>query len=241
MEPLEQDFTEIPHEKISEFGPTLIVAPHADDESLGCGGIAALLRANNIDVHIVLLSDGTLSHPISKEYPAERLRILREEELISACEILNIPKENIHFFRLKDRSVPSKDSPEFSSSCSLLAKLLIDIKVQSVFVPWRRDPHPDHRAAYQLVNEAKSPNHTVLEYAIWLSELGNPEDFPLEDEVEKLGINIQDVIKIKQDAIMAHRSQTTHLIQDDPDGFCLSKEMLEKFNVPFEYFYRDIR
>ncbi|QIY83181.1 hypothetical protein HER18_06370 [Chryseobacterium sp. NEB161] len=63
-----------PEQCVKGFGTTLIVAPHADDESLGCGGMISLLRKYDQDVYILLLSDGTMSHPGSKEYPAEKIK-----------------------------------------------------------------------------------------------------------------------------------------------------------------------
>lgn len=62
-----------PEHCVMGLGTTLIVAPHADDESLACGGVISLLRKYNQTVYILLLSDGTLSHPNSVEYPAEKL------------------------------------------------------------------------------------------------------------------------------------------------------------------------
>ena len=56
-------------EFVKTFGKTLIVAPHPDDESLGCGGAIALLRKFNLEVSILVLSDGTLSHPNSLKFP----------------------------------------------------------------------------------------------------------------------------------------------------------------------------
>ena len=83
-----------PEQCVTGFGTTLIVAPHADDESLGCGGVISLLRKYGQTVYILLLSDGTLSHPDSREYPAEKLRDLREKELIDASAILDVAEEN---------------------------------------------------------------------------------------------------------------------------------------------------
>ncbi|WP_262895303.1 PIG-L family deacetylase [Hymenobacter lapidiphilus] len=52
------------------LGPTVVIAPHPDDESLGCGGLLALLARANVPVWCVLMSDGTMSHPNSAKFPA---------------------------------------------------------------------------------------------------------------------------------------------------------------------------
>jgi hypothetical protein len=61
-------------------GGLVVVAPHPDDESLGCGGLIAEARAEGRRTRVVVVSDGTGSHPASKAYPKERLRDLRENE-----------------------------------------------------------------------------------------------------------------------------------------------------------------
>lgn len=237
------DFTEIqnfplaPEQCVTGFGTTLIVAPHADDESLGCGGVISLLRKYGQEVYILLLSDGTLSHPNSKEFPAEKLRELRENELIEAGSVLGVAAEHIIFCRYKDRSVPDESSDEFDSAVLNIEKMLSILKPESIFVPWRRDPHPDHQAAFQLLSSATTKNAKLYEYPIWLRQLGESGDLPTAEEVMPFRLDITSVLEKKQDAIHAHRSQTSDLITDDPEGFTLSQEMLDQFKVSYETFF----
>lgn len=226
-----------PEQCVTGFGTTLIVAPHADDESLGCGGVVSLLRKYGQTVYILLLSDGTLSHPNSTEYPAEKLRDLRENELLDAAEILGVSPENIIFCRYPDRNVPTIRHEDFHASVATISKMLDKIKPESIFVPWRRDPHPDHQAAFQLIHNAETLNAKIYEYPIWLNELGEQEDLPTADEAMPFRLNITSVLEKKQNAISQHRSQITDLISDDPDGFRLSEEMLSQFNLPYETFF----
>jgi hypothetical protein len=44
------------------------------------------------------------------------------------------------------------------------------------------------------------------------------------------------VVELKQQAIAFYRSQTTNLIDDDPEGFCLTPEMLANFTRPWEVY-----
>lgn len=226
-----------PAQCAARFGATLVVAPHADDESLGCGGLIALLRKQKQPVSILLLSDGTLSHPNSVAYPAEKLRQLREEELIQAAATLGVAEENLFFCRYKDRRVPGETDASFDAAVGKISGMLQQIAPQSIFVPWRRDPHPDHRAAYQLLHAANAGSARLYEYPIWLAELGQADDAPAAGEVSSLEVDISTVLDQKQKAIAAHRSQTTGLITDDPEGFTLSKQMLQAFEVSYETFF----
>lgn len=226
-----------PEQCVMGFGTSLIVAPHADDESLGCGGLIALLRKYGQTVYIVLLSDGTLSHPNSLEYTAEKLRALRENELILAAQTLGVEAENLIFCRYKDRSVPNKSSDDFAAAIANISKMIEVIKPQSIFVPWRRDPHPDHLAAFQLVEAAETSSAKIYEYPIWLHEIAENTDEPDDDEAMPFRLNISSVLSLKLEAIAAHQSQISDLISDDPQGFRLSESMLDHFKVPYEIFF----
>ena len=51
----------------------LIVAPHADDESLGCGGLAAILAKDGRQFHTLFVTDGGASHRNSATWPRAAL------------------------------------------------------------------------------------------------------------------------------------------------------------------------
>lgn len=228
---------------LAEVGNALVIAPHPDDESLGCGGTIALLRQQGYTVNVLFVSDGTMSHPNSPSYPAERLRRLRESEALEAIRCLDVPAENAIFMRQKDRQVATRHQPGFSDAVMFVQNLLTTLQPKTVFVPWRRDPHPDHRASWQMLNEAltQMPSRPrVLEYLIWLWELGNEADMPGRAEMTVWRIPIDLVMETRNRAIAAHRSQVTRLINDDPTAFYLSPELLTHFDAPRELFLEEM-
>jgi LmbE family N-acetylglucosaminyl deacetylase len=99
----------LPIIEISQFVKRglLIIAPHPDDESLGCGGLIAAARAHNIPVEIIVVSDGVGSHPNSRSYPPPRLRSVREQEAIVAAAELGVSDASVKFLRMSDKSMPS--------------------------------------------------------------------------------------------------------------------------------------
>ena len=74
--------------------PVLVLAPHADDESCGCGGLIAEACARGREIAVTVLTDGTGSHPHSRAYPAPRLRALREAEAREAVAALGLEPES---------------------------------------------------------------------------------------------------------------------------------------------------
>lgn len=226
------------------MGSALVVAPHPDDETLGCGGTIALLRALGYPVQVLVISDGTLSHPRSLKYPAARLQALREAETLEALSILGVKATETMFLRLQDGSIPTSESKGFREAVTGCHSYLKQVMPEILFLPWRADPHPDHRATYQLIRTAVdglnySPR--LIEYPIWdwdLEQQGEPANF---NQVVGWRLDIQAVLEAKLKAIAAYRSQTTNLIDDDPEGFQLTPEMLANFARPWEMYLEEVQ
>jgi LmbE family N-acetylglucosaminyl deacetylase len=220
-----------------------VVAPHPDDETLGCGGAIALLVASGCSVNILVVSDGTQSHPNSRKYPAPVLHQLRATETQCAMAILGVTNDDITFFNLPDGAVASEGTNDFSATVDCCAYYLTIVNPQTIFVPLETDPHPDHRATWQIVQAAlaqvafKSGSLAqpprIIEYPIWDWDLSQRN---LSNSIVRQAwrLDISAVVMLKQQAIAAYRSQTTNLIDDDPTGFRLTPQMLANFNRSWE-------
>lgn len=231
-------------ENVCDWGKTLVVAPHPDDESLGCGGAIALLRKFGHEVYVLTMTDGVLSHPNSKKFPASSLRDLREQETLTALNILNVSAAHVTFLRLPDRHVPAKNEAGFSILIKNISSIITKIQPSTVLVPWRRDPHPDHRATWEIFKTANifsNEKYRLLEYPIWLWEMAEAADLPEENEVTLWHLDIAQVLGQKHQAIYSHASQITNLIDDDPEGFRLSAEVLAQFNHPTEIYLEGLQ
>ena len=132
-----------PLSTLGSLGRTLVVAPHPDDESLGCGGLLALLGRRGQPARVLFVTGGTGSHPHSREYPPPRLRALREREALQALRRLGLLPKQALFLGLPDCHVPTPGTPGFRAACR---RFLMRFQPQTLVLPWRRDPHGDHRA-----------------------------------------------------------------------------------------------
>jgi len=228
----------LPASKLSEFGSTLVVAPHPDDESLGCGGAIALLRRMNCLVRVLVMSDGTLSHPGSRRYPAPALQALREAETLCALTKLSVAPDAITFLRLKDGSVPTVGATTFDETVAHCLAYLAAVAPATIILPWRCDPHADHRATWTIIHTAVAalnPAPRLVEYPIWNWDPTQQNGAPTAG-VKAWRLDISTVLQQKLQAIAAHSSQTTNLIDDDPTGFRLTPEMLANFTHPWELY-----
>lgn len=228
---------------VGELGSTLVVAPHPDDETLGCGGVIALLCRQGLPVHVMILSDGAKSHSLSKKFPTQRLVALREMESLTALNHLGVLPPNVTYLRLPDGNVPKAGSDRFNQVVDHCAAVLQRCQPSTVLLPWRRDPHCDHRASWELMSAAAIKYRFAtrwLEYPIWLWTSPKSSDAPHVDEVVLRRFNITDVLPIKRQAVQAYQSQISDLIDDDPNGFRLSAADLAHFEQPWEVFFESI-
>jgi len=225
------------------LGATVVVAPHPDDEALGCGGLLALLHQAGQPTAAVLVSDGTMSHPASQLFSPPARQAVRTAEFRHALTILGADATEPLFLNLPDSRVPAAaEAPGFVAAVGQLRAFLELHQAATVLVPWRRDPHPDHRATSALVQAALAgmaqPSHR-LEYVVWAWECAAPDDLPTPaDGVRGFRLDIATVTAPKQRAIAAHRSQVAPgIFTDAPNGFLLSDEMLAHFAGPYEVFF----
>ena len=225
-----------PLRDVLEDRPFVVVAPHPDDESLACGGLIADACRQGVRGKVVIVSDGAGSHPNSKAYPPDRLGFLREEEARQAGAELGLKPEEMLFLGRPDRFVPYKGE-DAERAIGIIAGCVTEIGAGSLFVSWRRDPHCDHEASYAIAREVQRRVGKVrlFEYVVWGHTL------PPSTEVDPIrsGFRIstdQAAMEKKRRAIAAHRSQTTHLIDDDPGGFLFSQIDLANFDRPYEFF-----
>jgi LmbE family N-acetylglucosaminyl deacetylase len=218
----------------------VVIAPHPDDETLGCGGLIAQARSEHREVRVIILTDGTGSHPQSREFPPDRLRGLRQQESIAALEMLGVGRVDIHFLDLKDGAVPAAGGELIA-----VAKQVLPIvrsmgsrpeRPGTIAVTWRADPHPDHQGAYAVAHQVQLwlPALKLIEYPIWGRHA--PGDVEVDAGVSGYRLDIAGQADLKRRAILFYRSQVTGMIADDPTAAALPEQFLERFRRPYEVF-----
>ena len=231
-----------PHSDLRTWTRTLLFAPHPDDESLGCGGLIALLRERGQGVTVVFVSDGAMSHPNSRRYDRAARVALREREATEACAELGVGPDCVHFLRYRDTEVPRRSSPGFDSAVDRVADLMGRYAPSHVLVPWRRDPHCDHRGTWEICRAAHARLADAprwVEYPIWMWNSDRAEELPLADEVIAWRLDVKEQLPRKWRAVDRHVSQLTRLIDDDPEGFILEPGMLDNFRRDTELYFED--
>ena len=226
---------------LPDAGPVLLLSPHPDDESLGCGGLLAQLAARGRGARVVLVSDGAASHA-SRLYPPRRLAALRREEMVEALAALGLGAERLVTLGLPDGAVPG-EGPGFEAAATAIAGLALRDGATTILAPWEEDPHGDHLATWRMARHvARDLGLRLLAYPVWgwrhlyPGMLAPVEPVELATVPRGVRLDISAELPAKRAAVAAHRSQTTGIIEDDPDGFVLSPAALDVLLRPWELY-----
>ena len=188
------------------------LAPHPDDETLGCGGALAIHRNAGDPVKVVFLTNGGAGDS-KATMDREAYVALRRREAERACRILGIT--DVEFWSYTDRNLAGA-----RGALLQLIRLIDEYDPQLVYVPSPMEFHPDHRAACFLLCDAIAGHNGDFEVAFY--ELGQPIC------INRL-IDITPVMKQKKDAISAYESQ----LREQPyDELCLSLDRYRSMTLP---------
>lgn len=114
----------------------LIIAPHPDDEIIGCGGIIQKHREIEDHVSVLYLTSGDLT-----DNPNQR-----EQESLDATEFLGV--NEYKFLRWKDNRVG-----ETPDARGILIEAIRKMEPHQIYCPSPDDQHIDHKATFELVSK----------------------------------------------------------------------------------------
>jgi LmbE family N-acetylglucosaminyl deacetylase len=144
------------------FGKSMLVlAPHQDDEVIGCGGALALQVQAKGGAFVVLLQDGADEHDAAG-MTRQELVLLRNDESRRAAARLGIEPPRI--LGHADLAANARAATEE------VRTVIVDRKADAVFVPFILDGHPDHRTAnYILADALREVDFSVrvFAYEVW--------------------------------------------------------------------------
>ncbi len=218
----------------------MIIAPHQDDEVLGCGGLIGCKRENNIPVQIVFVTDGGASHAWHPKYQSGELIPVRKEEALTALSILGVDSSQIHFLNKPDSKLRFLNPIERQKTIEELAQILQSSQPEEIYVPHRHDRTKDHEATYELVQEAiklSGIKVDVLQYPIWM--LWNSllfRDLKLDELAGAYRLSIHSFQSQKKQALEVYRSQCLPIGAEFAP--ILKPAFLKRFFLPYEVFFR---
>jgi LmbE family N-acetylglucosaminyl deacetylase len=142
----------------------LVVSPHQDDETLGCGGAIAAKRRAGAQVSILFLMDGTASH--RHLIDPTRLGDIRREEALAATARLGVDASQVTFLDLPERHLDDHGEAAVKGLREALAR----VDPEEVFAPSGLELQRDHLEASKAVHRALADHGQsviLTEYPVW--------------------------------------------------------------------------
>lgn len=169
----------------------LVLAPHPDDETIGCGGTLCLHDQRGDRVVVAYLTSGELG---LKKLSCRKAWAVREKEARAAAKILGVAKA--YFLRQPDWMLHD----HLSVAAAVLRPVLQLEKPRVIYLPHESDAHPDHRASSSILRLAlhslNGLRPELRAYEVWTP-------LPSHDRLE----DISRVMPRKLRALRAHASQ----------------------------------
>lgn len=206
---------------IGEAPVLVAIAPHPDDETLGCGALLHAAARAGVEIRVICLTDGSASHPRSRAWPRDRLAAQRQSEIEAALAQL-APAAELHWIGERDSELPARGR-HFNLLAHRISGLIPEEAL--VLLPWRGDAHVDHQRGHDLGRAAMGEEQRALCYPVWGRldpQLPVPRDM-------RLLAAPPAALAAKRRALACHRSQMSGLIDDDPSGFVMPPALQEHF------------
>lgn len=206
----------------------VVVTPHPDDETLGVGGLLAMLQRRQFPTCLILVTDGEASHSEGDGWTPEALRVARPLEWTLALRELGWTHPQQHHLHWPDSAVAAHEAQLAHQLKSLVRE------GDHVFTTWQHDGHPDHEATSRAVWVAVVAKQCACtQFPVWShSRLLHDGDARAGVRMRRLDI-YDTALQCKRNALRAYRSQMV----DDPISGAppvVPPAMVRRFLVPFE-------
>lgn len=179
----------------------LIVAPHADDETLGCGGTILRLVEEGYQVHWVLITGMSEATGFSK------LQINKRNEEISR---VNKAYQFASVFELNFPPAKLDNLPK-GDLINAICNILVKVKPEQVFTVYRNDAHSDHEIVFDAVTSATKTFRYPFVKRLYAYETISETDFGMKPEDggfrPNVFINIDKYLEKKLDILEIFESE----------------------------------
>ncbi len=182
----------------------LIIAPHADDEILGCGATMAKEIANGNNVYVLICTNAHVGAP--ELFSGELIKQIRLEAL-TAHKLLGVKAT-----AFLDFPAPALDQYPRYKMTNQMSEVIRKFEVDTVYIPHRGDCHKDHAIVHDCAMVACRPlvnckvKHVYAYETLSETEWGEPIASDFFVPVKYHTFNLEEFQK-KLDAMSCFKSQ----------------------------------
>ena len=183
-----------------QFGRVLAIAPHPDDEILGCGGTLARLVDEGGEVTIAVATTGK-----QPAFPPEQVKQV-QDEMRRAHAVIGVKDT-----RLLDLPAAALDTIPTSDCNAPFADLVDALEPDTLLLPFVGDIHMDHQLTFLAAMVAARPRHNAAPRQIMCYETVSETNWYAAPTtpafVPNVFVDISKTIDRKLDAFAEFRSQ----------------------------------
>lgn len=180
----------------------IVIAPHPDDEIIGCGATMAKHIFQGDEVFVIVATNASIGAP--ELFTSENVKSTREEAL-AAHKLLGVKKT----FFLEFPAPALNAFPEYKMSLDF-SKLFQSIEPTHLYLPHPGDIHQDHKAIYRSALVAARPQGAHKISNIYCYEtLSETEWTPMHEKpfVPNHFVDVTNVFHKKNEAMLCFNSQ----------------------------------
>ena len=173
-----------------------VIAPHPDDEVLGCGGTLLRLTDEGAEIHWVIVTK------MGKEYS-------KAEKNIRQNLIKDISKK-FNFFKVHQLSYLSGEISDKSMKNMIIkfSDLIRDFSPSIIFTPFYGDVHSDHRIIANAVISASKPFRAKSVKTLLAYEVPSETNFAFKDFFQpKIYYDISNYMDEKINILKLYKSE----------------------------------
>jgi LmbE family N-acetylglucosaminyl deacetylase len=222
---------------LPDSSPVLVLAPHSDDETLGCGALLADTAAGGSMIHVAYFTDSAGSHRSLPEVDVANLAERRRAEAVQAMKLAGIPEGRLHWLGAPDGRLKDLTPAEQSEWRQTLARLLRGVGPGAILLPCRDDGSSEHEAMFRLLVSAlpREQAPRILEFPVW--SWWNPRFlWPQLGRADKIWRHpVAGRAALKRSMLACYESQVRALPPATEPS--LSPEFLAAFATSHEFFF----
>jgi LmbE family N-acetylglucosaminyl deacetylase len=150
----------------------LCIAPHPDDETLGCGGTLLRHKSEGDEIHWAIVTEMTAASGFGTERLASRAREI--EQVAAEYGFAGVHRCALPTMRL--------DSVPIMEVIEPLSRIIRDIAADILYVPFRGDAHSDHAVVFDAAAACTKSFRYPTVRAVYAYEVPSETGFGLKPE-----------------------------------------------------------
>jgi LmbE family N-acetylglucosaminyl deacetylase len=139
----------------------LVLAPHPDDETLGCAVTVMRKLESGAAIHVIVITDGATWPP---DHPQAENIAVRHAELLASAKVLGLSEDSLTHLDFPETQLDTAGD----ALVDAVADAVRAHRPDDVLVTSEADPHADHAALGAATRRALAgTGASVLAYPIW--------------------------------------------------------------------------